>query len=196
MKQMVMVTMVLCFVAAEGANAQGIKVGVKGGATVYKLDGISFKDKFLWGYHAGVTTELMWSKNWGIQPEFLFNQSNTQTGYSFDTLYRSINPGTLKDIKLNYLSIPILLSWRPSPFITFQAGPQFSVLMSKQRTLLQDGAEAFKAGNVSMLAGVQVNLLSFRIYGRYSWGLVNMNNIDDKDRWQSQGAQLGVGFVF
>jgi hypothetical protein len=68
--------------------------------------------------------------------------------------------------------------------------------MSKQRTLLQDGAEAFKAGNVSMLAGVQVNLLSFRIYGRYGWGLVNMNNIDDKDRWQSQGAQLGVGFVF
>lgn len=67
---MVMVTMVLCFVAAEGANAQGIKIGVKGGATVYKLDGISFKDKFLWGYHAGVTTELMWSKNWGIQPEF------------------------------------------------------------------------------------------------------------------------------
>jgi hypothetical protein len=196
MKQNVMIMMVLCLVAGNAVQAQGIKVGVRGGATVYKIDGKSFKDQFQWGYHAGVSTELMWSKNWGIQPEFLFNQSNTQTGYSFDTLYKSINPGTFKDVKLNYLSIPILLSWKPSPFITFQAGPQFSVLMSKQRTLLQDGAEAFKAGNVAMLAGVQVNVLAFRIYGRYGWGLVNINNIDDQDRWQSQGAQVGVGFVF
>lgn len=196
MKQNVMIMMVLCLMAGNTIYAQGIKVGVRGGATVYKIDGKSFKDQFQWGYHAGVSTELMWSKNWGIQPEFLFNQSNTQTGYSFDTLYKSINPGTFKDVKLNYLSIPILLSWKPSPFITFQAGPQFSVLMSKQRTLLQDGAEAFKAGNVAMLAGVQVNVLAFRIYGRYGWGLMNINNIDNQDRWQSQGAQLGVGFVF
>lgn len=196
MKQLVIITVLLCTAMVQVSRAQGIKIGAKVGATVYKMDGLSFKDQFQWGYHAGISSELMWSENWGISPEVLFNQSNTQTGYSFDTLYKSINPGTFKDVKLNYLSIPVLLSWRPSPFITFQAGPQFSVLMSKQKTLLQDGAEAFKSGNVSVLAGVQVNLLSFRIYGRYGWGLMNVNNIDDKDRWQSQGAQVGVGFVF
>lgn len=178
------------------ASAQGINIGIKGGANLYKIDGKSFSDEFNWGYHGGLSAELMWSKTWGIQPEVLFNQSNTRTGYGFDTLYKSVNPGTLKDIKLNYLSIPVLLSWRPSPFFTFQAGPQFSVLMSKDRTLLQDGAEAFKHGNVSILGGVQLNILSFRIYGRYGVGLVNLNNIDNQDKWKSQGGQIGVGFMF
>jgi hypothetical protein len=183
-------------VLGHAASAQGINIGVRGGATVYKIDGKSFSQEFQWGYHAGLAAELMWSKTWGIQPEVLFNQSNTKTGYSFDTLYQSIDPGMFKDVKLNYLSIPVLLNWRPSPFITFQAGPQFSILMSKQRTLLQDGAEAFKNGNVSMLAGVQLNILSFRIYGRYGLGLVNLNNIDNQDKWKSQGGQVGVGFMF
>lgn len=178
------------------ASAQGINIGVRGGATVYKINGKSFNQEFQWGYHAGAAAELMWSKTWGIQPEVLFNQSNTKTGYSFDTLYQSIDPGMFKDVKLNYLSIPVLLNWRPSPFITFQAGPQFSILMSKQRTLLQDGTEAFKNGNVSMLAGVQLNILSFRIYGRYGFGMVNLNNIDNQDKWKSQGGQVGVGFMF
>ena len=179
------------------AAAQGsIKIGVKAGATMYKIDGVSFSDQFKWGYHAGGMAELMFSKTFGIQPEVLFNQSNTQTGYSFDTLYHSLNPGTIKNVQLNYLSIPVLLNWRPSPFITFQAGPQFSVLMSKDRSLLQDGAEAFKHGNVSLIGGVQLNILAFRIYGRYGVGLSNLNNIDNSDKWKSRGIQLGAGFVF
>lgn len=184
----------LCF--AQVSAAQGINIGIRGGATMYKIDGKSFNDAFQWGYHAGFAAELMWSKAWGIQPEFLFNQSNTRTGYSFDTLYQSIDPGTLKDIKLNYLSIPIFLNWRPSPFITFQAGPQFSVLMSKQRTLLQDGAEAFRNGNVALLGGVQLNIFPIRIYGRYGMGLLNLNQIDGQDEWKSRSIQVGVGLMF
>jgi Outer membrane protein beta-barrel domain len=196
MKMLILMT--ACLFAAGAATAQGsIKLGVKGGATVYKIDGVSFQDEFQWGYHLGGVAELMWSKNWGIQPEVLFNQSNPQTGYKFDTLYQSINPGTLKNVKLNYLSIPVLLTWRPSPFISFQAGPNFSILMSQERTLLQDGAEAFKNGSVSLLGGVQLNILSFRVYGRYGFGLTNLNNIDEnEDKWKSRGGQIGVALMF
>lgn len=196
MKIKMLVLAVVCLFAALSSSSQGINLGVKGGATVYKIDGVSFSDQFNWGYHLGGVAELMWSKKWGIQPEVLFNQSNTKTGYSFDTLYKSVNPGTLKEVKLNYLSIPVLLTWRPSPFISFQAGPNFSVMMSKDRTLLQDGAEAFKSGNVSLLGGVQLNILSFRIYGRYGMGLTNLNNIDNEDKWKSRGGQVGVAMMF
>jgi hypothetical protein len=191
-----LVLAVVYLFAAFSASSQGINLGIKGGATVYKIDGVSFSDEFNWGYHLGGVAELMWSKNWGIQPEVLFNQSNTKTGYSFDTLYRSVNPGTLKDVKLNFISIPVLLTWRPSPFVSFQAGPNFSVMMSKDRTLLQDGAEAFKSGSVSLLGGVQLNILSFRIYGRYGMGLTNLNNIDTQDKWKSRGGQVGVAMMF
>jgi hypothetical protein len=112
-------------------------------------------------------------------------------------LYKSLNPGTVKNAKLNYLSIPVLLTWKPSPLISFQAGPNFSILMSQQRTLLQDGAEAFKNGNVSLLGGVQLNIMSFRVYGRYAVGLSNLNNIDgSEDKWKSRGAQVGVALMF
>jgi len=179
------------------ASAQSFKLGVKVGATTYKIDGMSFSDEFKWGYHLGGTAEIMFSPTFGIQPEVLFNQSNTKTGYSFDTLYRSINPGTAKEVKLNYMSIPVLLSWRPSPFITFQAGPQFSILMSKERTLLQDGGEAFKNGSVSILGGVQLNILAFRVYGRYGVGLTNLNNIENNsDKWKSRGFQFGAAMMF
>jgi Outer membrane protein beta-barrel domain len=177
-------------------SAQGVKIGVKAGATMYKIDGVSFSKQFNWGYHAGGVAELMFSKTFGIQPEVLFNQSNIQTGYGFDTLYHSLNPGTLKNVQLNALSIPILLNWRPSPFITFQAGPQFSVMMSKDKTLLQDGKEAFRQGNVSIIGGVQLNILAFRIYGRYGVGLTNLNDIDNRDKWKSRGLQIGAGFMF
>jgi hypothetical protein len=191
-----LVLALVCLFAAFSASSQGINLGIKGGATVYKIDGVSFSDEFNWGYHLGGVAELMWSKQWGIQPEVLFNESNTKTGYSFDTLYRSVNPGTLKDVKLNFISIPVLLTWRPSPFISFQAGPNFSVMMSKDRTLLQDGAEAFKSGSVSLIGGIQLNILSFRIYGRYGMGLTNLNNIDTQDKWKSRGGQLGVAMMF
>ncbi len=197
MKMRMLILMTVCLLTAGIASAQGIKIGVKGGATLYKIDGKSFQDEFQWGYHVGGVAELMWSKNWGIQPEVLFSQSNPQTGYKFDTLYQSLNPGTLKNAKLNYLSIPVLLTWRPSPLISFQAGPNFSILMSQEKTLLEDGAEAFKNGNVSILGGVQLNILSFRIYGRYGVGLTNLNNIDqNEDKWKSRGGQIGVALMF
>ena len=56
-------------------------------------------------------------------------------------------------------------------------------------------AKAFKNGDFSMLGGVQVKLGSFRVNGRYVIGLANLNDIDDKDRWKSEGFQLSVGIA-
>ena len=89
MKQKILTLFTVSMMAVTFASAQSIKLGVKVGATTYKIDGMSFSDQFRWGYHVGGTAELMLSPTFGIQPEGLFNQSNTQTGYSFDTLYES-----------------------------------------------------------------------------------------------------------
>jgi hypothetical protein len=194
MKPILIVLSILCVCGT--AQAQRLKIGIRGGANANKIEGKSFSDEFRYGYHIGGAVEMMFGKAIGIQPEVLFNQSNLRTGYSFDTLYESINPGTLKEVRLNYLSIPILLNIKPFPFLTLQAGPQFGILMSTDRTLLEDGKEAFRNGNFSMVGGVQLNIMQFRLYGRYSVGLNNLNDIDNRDRWQSQTAQVGVGLMF
>jgi len=186
-------TILLIFMTAASASAQGFHLGVRAGANMARIDSKSFKEEFKFGYHAGFAAEIMFSKHIGIEPGLLFNQSNLQTGYRFDTLYKAVNPGTIKNIRLNYLTIPILLDIRPFPFLTLQAGPQFGILMSKQLNLLEDGRSAFKNGNLALVGGVQVNFLNFRVYGRYGVGLNSVNDIDHRDSWKSQTIQLGMG---
>jgi hypothetical protein len=173
--------------------AQGFHVGLKGGVNMYKIDGKSFSEEFKHGYNAGLFTEINFSPKVGIQPEIMWNQAQTQTSTQFKDIY---NDGIkeLKGVTLNYLSIPILLNLSPSRFITFQAGPQFGVLMNKDQNLFQNGKNAFKSGDFSMLGGVQLNLGGFKLGGRYTVGLTNINDIDNQDKWKNQGFQLYAGF--
>jgi hypothetical protein len=97
---------------------------------------------------------------------------------------------------LNYLSIPLLLTYKlVGSFITLQAGPQFGILLDRNKTLLQNGKEAFKKGDFSLLGGAQVKIAAFRFTGRYGIGLSNINDIDNRDQWKSQGFQFSVGMA-
>jgi hypothetical protein len=173
--------------------AQGFHVGVKGGANMYKVDGKAFKEEFRHGYNAGIFSEINFSKKWGIQPEILWNQSQTETSAKFHDMYDE-GIAELKGVKLNYLSIPLLLSFSPSRLISFQAGPQFGVLINKNQNLLSNGKNAFRSGDLSMLGGLQLNIGGAKIGGRYAIGLTNINDIDNQDKWRNQGFQLYVGF--
>ncbi len=177
------------------ATAQGFGVGIKVGTNINKLQGQSFKDQFTYGYSAGVYADIKTGKKWSIQPEVLFNQVSTDTSDKFSTIYK-INADKISKIKLNYLSIPILLNYNLSKGIALQAGPQFGILMSQSKDLLQEGKDAFKTGDFSMLGGLQIKFSSIRLYGRYAIGLNNINDIDNRDSWKNQSIQLGIGFTF
>ena len=172
--------------------SQGLKIGIKGGATINKLSGKSFNEKFSFGYHIGGFAELGIGKKWAIQPEVLFNQTNVDTSSTFSSIYRF---NKVSQVKLQYLSIPLLLDYKANNLITLQAGPQFGILMNKNNTLVQNGKAAFKSGDLSLLGGLQLKLLGFRFYGRYVIGLSNLNDIDNKDKWKSQSIQLGIGIA-
>ena len=81
----------------------------------------------------------------------------------------------------------------PGGIVTLLAGPQYSILLQQDKTILQNGQAAFKAGDFAAVAGAQLNLSALRIYARYNIGLQNINNIDQKDQWKSQQLQVGLG---
>lgn len=192
MKKSFLLLTVICLISAFSFG-QGVHLGIKGGVNLDKIDGKSFKEEFTQGYHIGGYLDLGLSDKWSVQPEVLWNQTNTKVSDEFNDIYpEGINE--LREVKLNYLSIPLLLSFKPSKLLTFQAGPQFGVLLNKDVNLLENGKQAFKEGDFSMVGGVQLNLASFKIGGRYAVGLNNLNDIDNKDDWKSQGFQLYVGF--
>lgn len=173
--------------------AQGFHVGLKGGVNMFKIDGKSFSEEFKHAYNAGLFSEINFSRKIGIQPEILWNQAQTQTSTRFKDIYDE-GVGELKGVTLNYLSIPLLLNISPSRLITFQAGPQFGVLINKDQGLLENGKNAFKSGDFSMLGGLQLNLGGFKLGGRYTVGLTNINDIDNRDEWKNQGFQIFAGF--
>jgi hypothetical protein len=172
--------------------SQGFHFGFKGGANIFKVDGKSFKDEFKFGYNIGAFAELNFTDKFGIQPELLWSQTNFRTGNDFDNVY----PGGIGDVKgkLNYLAIPVLLSYRPISLLAFQLGPQFGTLLNQDKNLLNNGEEAFKKGDLSLLAGVQLNLLKFKAGARYVIGLNDINDVGTSNKWKNQGFQVYVGF--
>lgn len=173
-----------------GTKAQGFHLGIKGGANIVKIDGQSFDQSFKLGYSLGGFAEINFSKKWGIQPELLWNQSKTTTTNDFNQIYDGYYN---QDITLNYLSIPILLTYRPIPMLSLQLGPQFGYLISEPSDLGNGITNAFKNGDFSILGGAQLNLGAFRAGARYFIGLNNINEISNQDTWKNQGFQLYVG---
>lgn len=187
--------LLITMLAGTFSFAQGFHIGVKGGVNMFKIDGRSFNEEFKYGYNAGLFSEIDFSEKLGIQPELLWNQSQTRTTNEFGQMYDE-GVSELRDVKLNYLSIPVLLSYKPSKILSLQAGPQFGILINKDQRLLVNGERAFKTGDLSVLGGVQLNIGSAKVGGRYVVGLTNINDIDNQDKWKNQGFQLYVGFRF
>ncbi|HEV7331258.1 MAG TPA: porin family protein [Flavisolibacter sp.] len=182
---------VALLVLAQVSFAQ-FSIGIKGGANITKIDGRSFSDEFKYGYHLGGFATIGLGGKFAIQPEVLLNQVQSKTGTEFEDIYQPALGGN-ENIKLNYLSIPLMVNYKLLPFLSLQAGPQFGILLDQNKDLLQNGRDAFDKGDFSMLGGAQINLGKLRFSGRYVVGLNNINDIDNQDKWKNQGFQLSLG---
>ena len=185
-------TLAIAFGLLSSSSFAQFKLGIKGGANIHKLQGQSFKDNFSFGYHLGGFAEIGLSNKFSVQPEVLFSQVNIDTSNQFSDVYNFDN---ISKVKLSYLQIPLLLNYKANEFVTLQAGPQYSILMDSDNTLVQNGKDAFKKGDFSLLGGLQLNIAKIKIYGRYAVGLNNINDIDNQERWKNQTVQVGVGLT-
>ncbi|MBK6992551.1 MAG: PorT family protein [Chitinophagaceae bacterium] len=185
----------LAAIMLSNAMMAQFHIGVKGGANITKVDGESFKDQFRYGYHLGGFAEIRMGNKFVLQPEVLFNQYATKLDSSYKNVYDDVFGGN-SNIKLNYLSIPIVINYKLiGSFLSLQAGPQFGILIDQSKTVLQNGGNAFKNGDLSMLAGLQFKIAALRINGRYAIGLNNISDLPDDGKWKSQGFQLSVGLA-
>lgn len=186
----------IAFVFLTQAAMAQLNFGIKGGANITKVDGKAFRDEFRYGYHLGGFVEIKLGGKLGIQPEVLFNQYQTRADSSFKNVYQNaVNFSNYQNVKLNYLTIPILLNYRLANILTLQAGPQFGVLLSQDKNLIQNGKGAFKKGDFSLTGGAQINISKLRLSGRYFVGLNNVSDINDQNKWKNQGFQLSVGLA-
>jgi hypothetical protein len=191
-----LLAVVAVFAFSAASYSQGARLGIKLGANLDQIDGQPFDKGFNLSYHLGGFAEIDFNKKWGIQPEVLWNQTEGRRS-DFSNLYPDlVNPNGSEKFKLNYLSIPVLLRYNIGGLVSLNAGPQFSVLLNDDKTLLKNGESAFTNGDFAMVLGAQLNFKILRVYGRYNIGLSNINDIDDQEKWRSQQLQLGLGLRF
>ena len=93
------------------------------------------------------------------------------------------------------MSVPLLLNYKVGSLLTLQAGPQVGILIDQSKNLLDNGKEAFAAGEFSMTGGAVINISKLRFSGRYVVGLNNISDINDQNKWKNQGFQLSLGFA-
>ena len=191
MKKSVFLSFALLLTSIAFVQAQGFQLGVKGGANINQIEGRSFDQGYKYGYTLGGFAELNFSKHFGIQPEVLWNQFQTKTATSIGGAYDGLSDNT--NITLNYLTIPILLAFKPAKFLTFHVGSQFGILINESQTFVNNSKDAFKKGDFSLVGGAQLNLAWFKLGARYFAGLNNLDNVGNVDSWKNKGFQVYVG---
>ncbi|HVB03511.1 MAG TPA: outer membrane beta-barrel protein [Chitinophagaceae bacterium] len=191
---------ILLMISSQGitcamAQGTGFRLGLEGGANLDKISGQSFNQEFNFNYFLGAYANFGLSKGFGIQPEVIFSQSTATTTTNFNSIYNQSGIAQ-RHASLQYLSIPILASIALAPRIYLQLGPQYSIMINEDRTLVDNGAQAFKSGNFAFVGGFWFRLPAhINLLARYSAGLGNINNLGDQDKWTSQSIQLGVGLT-
>jgi Outer membrane protein beta-barrel domain len=178
------------------AKAQKINYGLTLGANISKINGTGIADSYSAGWFAGGFARIPLQDKWNLQPELIYNTVNSNSNSEFIDAYNiNGNPNASNQIKLNYISLPVLVNYKVSKLFTIDAGPQYSFLVyDNENLILGDKATAFKNSDLGIVGGVQLNLNNVRFFGSYVWGITNTNNIDNRYKWYSRQAMLGLDF--
>ena len=177
---------------AFNANAQDkLNIGIKIGQNFSNVNNVAV-DRNTASYHAGATLHFGITEKLGLSPEIVLSQTKLETNVAIaDVLSnRLLQPETYH---LNYLSIPVLLEYKPIGSLALQMGPQYSILIDQKKDGVGNAAMAFKSGEFAMVGGAKFDLGGFFVYGRYIVGLQNINEIQDQTKWKTTQWQLGVG---
>jgi hypothetical protein len=108
----------------------------------------------------------------------------------------------------NFIDVPLLIAFKPTPVITILAGPQYSYLI-KQKDVIKSGSftdeqeEEFENDNLRrnvlcFLGGIDFNLSNVIIGTRVGWDLQDNNGdgTSTNPRYKNVWYQATLGFAF
>ncbi len=162
--------------------AQGVGVGLKAGVNFANQSISDISTNSRTGFLGGAYVIIGFSEKWGIQPEVLFSSIGSET------------PNNVNDF--TYLSVPVMLRFKPVSFLSFEAGPQFSALLD---AVDEDGdsfKEDFKSSDFGLGVGATVHLpLGLNAGARYVWGFSNVADLENDFEVKNTTFQLYAGWT-
>ena len=171
MKRVILIAIIL---AATIANAQDFQFGVKAGVNISNFTGGNFDtvtNSALVGYHFGGLVRIKFD-HFVIQPEVLFSTQGAKLKHA----------GVEADVKVNYITIPVMAQWQFNGGFYVEAGPQaaFKVKEDIPTTVNQLSTSDFaKSTDWSADFGLGYIFKSFGLGARYCVGLTKVGNGDN-----------------
>lgn len=173
---------IAAFSAASYAQLSGgIRAGLNLSNQKFSFAGESDSGDLKAGLLVGLYLTGNISDNVAIQPELV---------------YSSFGAGDPDgDLKMGYISIPILLRYNFNEMVNLHLGPQFGILASADFDG-QDVKDGYKGLDVGAAVGVGVDLGAFNAGLRYYFGLSNVaESVDGFDiEAKNSAIQVVVGY--
>lgn len=190
-----MVVMVFTFGFVNAQEKADMAFGVKGGlniSTITNADVDGVNTKSLVGFHVGFFGEFMISNKFAIQPEVLYSAQGTELEFE----------GISGDLKLDYITIPVMAKYYVADAFSLELGPQIGFLVSakaKSGGESEDVKDELKSTDVSLNFGVGYDITpNFMIGVRYSLGLTRLQDeiFPGEDESKNSVFQISVGYKF
>ncbi|MDP1746541.1 MAG: porin family protein [Bacteroidota bacterium] len=179
----------------------GLKAGVNY-SNVYDTQGEEFQADPKLGLAAGAFVAIPIGKYLGIQPEVLYSQKGFKaTGRILGGTYEFTRT-------TSFIDVPLLVSFKPSEFLTLLAGPQYSYLIKQSdvfanssTSILQE--QEFENDNIRknilcLTGGVDLTLKHIVLGARVGWDIQNNNGdgTSSTPRYKNVWYQATVGYRF
>lgn len=182
-KNLQSIVLVLLLSIPSAVHAQGVGFGLKGGVNFANQAITDITTESMTGYHGGAYLVFAFSENWGLQPEVLFSSQGSK----------------LPDIdelnEFNYLSIPVLLRWKPFTFLSIEAGPQLSYLLDA-KSEGESIKDEIKKSDFGLAAGLTLHTpIGFNGGVRYIWGFTNISDLENDLEVKNRMLQVFLGWT-
>ncbi len=175
------------------------RFGIIGAVNLNSVNGRSFKNEYNFNYQLGGFLLFNPLTKIGFQPEVHFAQQTATYSTDLTEIYDDlVLGGDQPKAKLNVLKVAGLVNFDigPSQRVKLQLGPQYAIVINETTGLSGATKDIFKKGDFSGVAGIWLQLPVVFIGARYAHGFTNLNDIDNRDTWQSRSFQLITGITF
>jgi len=167
--------------------------GVKAGANYSNFTNANFDTEGLTGFHAGALVGYKFNDHFAVQEEFLYSTQGAK-----------IKGGLMdgEDIKLSYVTVPILLKYKTNFGLYLEAGPQIGILVDEDFTSLGIPSSTKFAEKIDggVAAGIGYQFQNgLGIGARYYLSLTDVSKIKTagiNNDFQNNTAQLSLFYIF
>lgn len=165
MKNLLLAIFLVACVSGYSQIPLGFKVGVNVGQIVMKGVADDFDEDYssIASFHVGVFSKLRLSDKFDFIPELQY----IRKGYHYKSSYSDGN------IRLDYIELPLLISYKPISLLAIEAGPSFGVKI-KESTYIN----LYESTDIGAVGGLRLNLTSkWSVVGRYYHGITSVKDI-------------------